>query len=44
METIELIKQARTGDKVAREQVIKQNMPLDGDMIWRICGRSAPSD
>ena len=39
METIELIKQARTGDKVAREQVIKQNMPLVYSIVRRFAGR-----
>ncbi len=39
METIELIKQARTGDKVAREQVIKENMPLVYSIVKRFAGR-----
>lgn len=39
METIELIKQARAGDKVAREQVIKQNMPLVYSIVRRFAGR-----
>lgn len=39
METIELIKQARKGDKLAREQVIKQNMPLVYSIVRRFMGR-----
>lgn len=39
METIELIKQARAGDKMAREQVIKQNMPLVYSIVRRFAGR-----
>ncbi len=39
METIELIKQARAGDKLAREQVIKQNMPLVYSIVRRFAGR-----
>ena len=39
METIELIKQARAGDKLAREQVIKQNMPLVYSIVRRFTGR-----
>lgn len=39
METIELIKQARAGDKLAREQVIKENMPLVYSIVKRFAGR-----
>ncbi len=39
METIELIKQARAGDKLAREQVIKQNMPRVYSIVRRFTGR-----
>ena len=35
METIELIKRSRAGDKLAREQVIKANMPYRE----AICGK-----
>ncbi len=38
METIELIKQSRRGDKLAREQVIKQNMPLVYSIVRRFHG------
>lgn len=39
METIELIKQARAGDKLAREQVIKDNMALVYSIVRRFAGR-----
>lgn len=39
METIELIKQARAGDKLAREQVIRENMPLVYSIVRRFAGR-----
>lgn len=39
METIELIKQSRAGDKLAREQVIKNNMPLVYSIVRRFSGR-----
>lgn len=39
METIELIKRSRAGDKLAREQVIKENMPLVYSIVKRFRGR-----
>lgn len=39
METIELIRKSRAGDKLAREQVIKQNMPLVYSIVRRFTGR-----
>ncbi len=39
METIELIKRSRAGDKLAREQVIKENMPLVYSIVKRFIGR-----
>lgn len=39
METIELIKQSRAGDKLAREQVIKENMALVYSIVRRFAGR-----
>ena len=39
METIDLIKQARSGDKIAREQVIKDNMALVYSIVRRFTGR-----
>lgn len=39
METIELIRQSRAGDKLAREQVIKENMPLVYSIVKRFSGR-----
>lgn len=39
METIELIKQSREGDKLAREQVIKDNMALVYSIVRRFAGR-----
>ncbi len=39
METIELIKRSRAGDKLAREQVIKDNMPLVYSIVKRFSGR-----
>lgn len=39
METIELIKQSRAGDKLAREQVIKENMALVYSIVRRFSGR-----
>lgn len=39
METIELIRRSRAGDKLAREQVIKENMPLVYSIVKRFKGR-----
>lgn len=39
METIELIKRSRAGDKLAREQVINENMPLVYSIVRRFRGR-----
>jgi len=39
METLEQIKQARAGDKLAREQVIKDNMALVYSIVKRFIGR-----
>ncbi len=39
MESIELIKQSQKGDKQAREQVIKMNMPLVYSIVKRFHGR-----
>lgn len=39
METIELIKRSRAGDKLAREQVIKDNMALVYSIVRRFAGR-----
>ena len=39
METIELITRSRSGDKLAREQVIKENMPLVYSIVKRFAGR-----
>lgn len=39
MENIEQIKRARAGDKLAREQVIKDNMPLVYSIVRRFAGR-----
>lgn len=39
METIELIKMARSGDKMARDQVIKNNMGLVYSIVSRYAGR-----
>ena len=39
METIDLIKRSRAGDKLAREQVIKENMPLVYSIVKRFAGR-----
>ena len=39
METIELIKKSRAGDKLAREQVIKENLPLVYSIVKRFHGR-----
>ena len=39
METIELIKQARAGDKLARDKVIKSNMALVYSIVKRFSGR-----
>lgn len=39
METIELIKRSRSGDKLAREQVIEENMPLVYSIVRRFAGR-----
>ena len=39
METLEQIKRARAGDKLAREQVIKENMALVYSIVKRFIGR-----
>ncbi len=39
MDTIELIKRSRAGDKLAREQVINANMPLVYSVVKRFAGR-----
>lgn len=39
MESIELIKQARAGDKLARDKVIKSNMALVYSIVKRFSGR-----
>ncbi len=39
METIELIRQSQKGDKLAREQVIKENMALVYSIVKRFAGR-----
>lgn len=39
METIELIKMARAGDKLARDQVIQNNMGLVYSIVGRFAGR-----
>ena len=39
METIELIKMAREGDKLARDQVIQSNMGLVYSIVSRYAGR-----
>ncbi|MDD5994183.1 MAG: SigB/SigF/SigG family RNA polymerase sigma factor [Clostridiales bacterium] len=39
METLELIKRARSGDKLAREQVIEENMGLVYSIVRRFQGR-----
>lgn len=39
METLELIKRARSGDKLAREQVIEENMGLVYSIVKRFAGR-----
>jgi RNA polymerase sporulation-specific sigma factor len=39
METIELIRKSQAGDKLAREQVIKENMPLVYSIVRRFAGR-----
>lgn len=39
METIELIRRSRSGDKLAREQVINENMPLVYSIVKRFSGR-----
>ena len=39
METIELIKRSRAGDKLARDQVIKENMPVVYSIVKRFAGR-----
>ena len=39
METIELIKLARSGDKMARDQVIQKNMGLVYSIVSRYAGR-----
>ena len=40
METLELIKRARSGDKLAREQVIEENMGLVYSIVKRFAGTS----
>lgn len=44
METIELIKMARSGDKMARDQVIKNNMGLVYSIVSRYAGRGYDSE
>ena len=39
MDTIELIRRSRAGDKLAREQVITDNMPLVYSIVKRFSGR-----
>lgn len=39
MDTIELIRRSRAGDKLAREQVITENMPLVYSIVKRFAGR-----
>ena len=39
METLELIKRARAGDKLARDQVIRDNMALVYSIVARFGGR-----
>ncbi len=44
METLELIKRARSGDKLAREQVIEENMGLVYSIVKRFVGRGYDSE
>lgn len=44
METIELIRMARKGDKAARDQVIKDNMGLVYSIVSRYAGRGYDSE
>lgn len=44
MDTIELIRRSRAGDKLAREQVIKENMPLVYSIVKRFAGRGYDSE
>ncbi len=44
METIELIRMARKGDKAARDQVIKDNMGLVYSIVGRYAGRGYDSE
>jgi RNA polymerase sporulation-specific sigma factor len=44
METIELIKKSQSGDKLAREQVIKENMPLVYSIVSRFHGRGCDAE
>ena len=44
METLELIKRARSGDKLAREQVIEENMGLVYSIVKRFAGRGYDSE
>lgn len=44
METIELIKMARSGDKMARDQVIQNNMGLVYSIVSRYAGRGYDSE
>lgn len=44
MDTIELIRRSRAGDKLAREQVITENMPLVYSIVKRFAGRGYDSE
>ena len=44
METLELIKRARSGDKLAREQVIEENMGRVYSIVKRFAGRGYDSE
>ena len=44
METLELIKLARSGDKMARDQVIQKNMGLVYSIVSRYAGRGYDSE
>lgn len=44
METLELIKMARSGDKMARDQVIQKNMGLVYSIVSRYAGRGYDSE
>ena len=39
MEKLEYIKRARAGDKLARDQIIRENMPLVYSIVRRFAGR-----